>query len=355
MSVAVTRREALANRQGPAPPSPMLDLLVSCSGLWLAAGCLAGSSTLVETFGTPYGAIFWGGLFAAAALVAAYAWRNARLHYTGIDTLPAAYHPALLGIPIAAAGFAADLLLQRIFGGRRSFEPLVNPAHLVIGIGILLVLSGPVRSALQRRAGLSTLRAQLPLLFALAAWLEFIHIGVAFGFDPGAARLYVPPGANGYGTGYFADTAVGLYKSGSGLMIVLLQATLLTGIAVWTIARFALRPGALGILFVLGNCGMAAVATDDTPMLATYVAMSVAAGLAGDFIVARLHPSPANPLTFGLFGACIPGVYFATYFIVTALTGGVWWSFTLALGAVVWSIICGLAISFFAGRPRVAG
>jgi hypothetical protein len=31
------------------------------------------------------------------------------------------------------------------------------------------------------------------------------------------------------------------------------------------------------------------------------------------------------------------------------LTGGVWWSWTLTLGAIVWAMLCGLALTLLAG------
>jgi hypothetical protein len=94
---------------------------------------------------------------------------------------------------------------------------------------------------------------------------------------------------------------------------------------------------------------IAAALTNDTPILATYLAMSVVAGATGDFIIARLQPARSRPVAFGIFGALVPGVYYGTYFLFTALTGGVWWSWTLTLGAIVWSMLCGLALTLLAG------
>jgi hypothetical protein len=50
-----------------------------------------------------------------------------------------------------------------------------------------------------------------------------------------------------------------------------------------------------------------------------------------------------------VLGALVPGAYYGSYFLVTALTGGVWWSWTLTLGAIVWSMLCGLALTLLAG------
>ena len=100
---------------------------------------------------------------------------------------------------------------------------------------------------------------------------------------------------------------------------------------------------------------IAAALGNDTPMLATYLVMSLAAGMTGDLIVARGRPGPARPLAFGLLGALVPGAYYGTYFLFTALSGGVWWSWTLTLGAIVWSMLCGLALTLLAGGRNETG
>jgi hypothetical protein len=350
MEAPSTAQEA---RRGPAPPNATLDLLVGIVGLWLAAGFLWDSwahlHVAIETFFTPYHAIFYSAMVAGAIILAAFAQRNRALGFTGFDVLPAAYQSALWGVPIFFAGGIGDLIWHTFFGIEDRVEAVTSPTHLIIGLGVLLVVAAPIRSALLQRAALSTLRAQLPLLFALATWLEFIHLGTAYAFDPGAARIYAPPDGVAYGPDYFTNATFVLFKTGSGIAIILLQSLVLMGASVWTVARFALRPGALTIVFVLGNGMIAAALTNDTPLLATYLAMSVVAGLVGDLIVAQQHPSPSRPTAFGLFGALVPGAYYGTYFLVTALTGGVWWSWTLTLGAIVWSMLCGLALTLLAG------
>lgn len=340
-------------RRGPAPPDATLDILVGIVGLWLAAGFLWDSwahlHVAIETFFTPYHAIFYSAMVAGTIILAVFARRNFALGFTGLDMLPAAYQSALWGVPIFFAGGVGDLIWHTFFGVEDRVEAVTSPTHLIIGVGVLLVAGAPIRSALSQRAVLTTLRSQLPLLFALATWLEFIHLGTAYAFDPGAAMIYAPPDGVAYGPDYFTNTTFVLFKTGSGIAIVILQSLMLMGVCVWTVTRFKLAPGALTILFVLGNGMIAATLTNDTPILATYLAMSVVAGLTGDLLVARLHPSRARPVAFSLFGALVPGVYYGTYFLVTALTGGVWWSWTLTLGAIVWSMLCGLALTLLAG------
>jgi hypothetical protein len=358
MSAVVSRMEAPAVvqdiRRGPAPPNATLDLLVGICGLWLAAGFLWDSwahlHVSIESFFTPYHAIFYSAMVAGMLILAVFARRNLALGFTGLNALPAAYQSALWGIPLFFAGGVGDLIWHTFFGIEDRVEAVTSPTHLVIGCGVLLVLSAPIRSALQQRATLTTLRSQLPLLFALATWLEFIHLGTAYALDPAAARMYAPPDATLYGPDYFTNTTWVSFKTGSGVAIIILQALILMGPTLWMVARFRLAPGALAIFFVAGNCMIAATLSGDTPLLFTYICMSIAAGIVGDVVIARLHPTATRAVAFGLFGVLTAGAYYATYVLVTALTGGIWWSWTLTLGGIVWSMLCGLSLSFVAGQ-----
>jgi hypothetical protein len=341
-------------RRGPAPPDATLDLLVGICGLWLAAGFLWDSwahlHLAIESFFTPYHAIFYSAMVAGTLILAVFARRNLALGFTGFNALPAAYQIALWGIPLFFVGGIGDLIWHTFFGVEDRVEAVTSPTHLVIGCGVLLVLSGPIQSALQQRSKLTTLRSQLPLLFALATWLEFIHLGTAYAFDPAAAQMYAPPDGSVYGADFFSNTTWISFKTGSGIAIVILQSLILMGPTLWMIARFRLKPGALVVFFVAGNCMIAAALSGDTPLFFTYVGMSAVAGIVGDICIARLHAEPSRPVAFAMCGAFTAGAYYGTYLLVTAMTGGIWWSWTLIAGGVVWSMLCGLAMALIAGQ-----
>jgi hypothetical protein len=339
-----------------APPrSATLDLLIGIVGVWLAAGFLWDSwahlHVAVETFFTPYHAIFYAAMLVGAVVLGVAALRNRARGYTGGNLLPAAYRVPLLGIPLFFLGGAADLIWHTVVGVEDRVDAVTSPTHLTIGLAVLLVLSAPIRSALAEREKLTTLRAQLPLLFALAAWLEFIHLGTAYAFDPAAARMYAPPNDAVSSPDYFIATTLVLYKTGSGVAIVILQTLILMAFTLWLVSRFRLATGALTLFFVLGNGMIAAALTNEGPLLLTYLAMSLVAGITGDLLVARLRPSPVRPGALRLVGVVIPPVYYATYFAVTLATGGTWWDWNLILGALVWSACAGGGLALLAGTP----
>lgn len=332
-----------------APPrNATLDLTISVIGLWLASGFLADSwahlHVPVETFFTPYHGVFYAAMAAGAIVLAAAAMRNRSNGYTGWNVLPAAYQTALVGVPIFFLGGIGDLIWHSIFGVEERVEAVTSPTHLIIGLGVLIVVSGPIRSALEARRELTTLGSQLPLILSLATWIEFIHLGTAYAFEPSAARMYAPPNGILYSPDYFTNSTLVAYKEGSGVAIILLQTLILMTFTLWLITRVRVRPGAITLFFLLGNCIMAAALTNDTPLLLTYVCMSLAGGLTGDLLLARATaPLPAR--TFYLFGFLVPIVYYATYFLVTVATGGTWWNLELIGGSLVWAGIGGLGLS----------
>ncbi len=334
-----------------APPrNATLDLAISVIGLWLASGFLWDSwahlHVPVETFFTPYHAIFYAAMVAGAAVLIVAALRNRAQGYHGWNLLPKAYQAALIGVPIFFVGGIGDLIWHTLFGIEDRVDAVTSPTHLIIGIGVLTVMSGPIRSALEARGELRTLWSQLPLVFSLASWIEFVHLGMAYALDPSAARMYAPANPILYSPDYFTTTTLFLYKAGTGVAVIILQTLILMLFAVWLATRFRLRPGAMTVFFLFGNCIIAAALTNDTPMLLTYVVMSLVAGIVADTIIARSSDAPLGGRALYIFGFVVPVAYYGAYFAVTLATGGIWFSPPLAGGALVWAGVCGLGISF---------
>jgi hypothetical protein len=81
------------------------------------------------------------------------------------------------------------------------------------------------------------------------------------------------------------------------------------------------------------------------------VLASIAAGIAGDIIVAKMRPS-RNPNAFRLLGFIVPATFFGAYFVFALpLFGGTWWDASLVFGSIAVSGLVGLCISqlFLAG------
>jgi len=338
------------------PRSPALDLAIGVVGLWLAAGFLWDSwahlHVGVESFFTPYHGVFYAAMLAGAAAVGTAALRNRARGYAGW-ALPKPYPSALIGIPVFFLGGLGDLVWHTFFGVENRIEAVTSPTHLIIGCGVVLVLAAPIRSALAARETLRGLRVQLPMLCALAACLEFVHLGTSYAFDASVARLDAPPSAIATSPDYFTATAIDLYKTGTGVMIVILQALIVMTFVIWLVSRFRLAPGALTLFLVLGDGMMAAALTNDRPLLPIHLAMALAAGIVGDVLLAR-RGGQLRGHSLQFFGALVPLTYFGTFFGLTVALQGTWWNPSLIGGVLVWSALAGAALATLTcAQPRV--
>jgi hypothetical protein len=323
------------------------DLLVSLITLWIACGFFldawAHGHVPVETFFTPYHGVFYSGMLALLAVLAVYAWRG---------RIPQSYRYPLLGVPIFIAAGVGDLLWHHFLGIEEGVDALLSPTHQGLGLGVFFISAGPILSALRNREQLRTLWDQLPLVLALATWIELIHFGTAYAFDPAAGRTNAPPAIGAFTPDYLTAISLGYYKTAMGVLVVIFQSAVMAGFALFAGSRFALRPGALVLTYLLGNFAAAAAFTNDTPLLATVLAMSAVAGIVGDAIVTRMHPAPERIVAYRLLGVAVPVAYFTTYFILTAAFDRVWWDWNVILGAIGWAGVIGFGLTLLS-QPRV--
>lgn len=330
----------------PVDRNKRFDLLVSVITLWISCGFFldawAHGHVPVESFFTPYHGVFYSGMLALLVVVAAYASRGA---------VPRTYRYPLLGIPIFFIAGAGDLLWHRVLGIEEGIDALLSPTHQGLGLGIFFVSSGPILSALRNREKLLAFTAQLPLVFALATWIELIHFGTAYAFDPAAGRINAPPPIAPFTPDYLTAVALGYYHSGMGVLVVIFQSTVMAGFALFAGSRFALAQGTLPAMYVLGNFAAAAAFTNDTPLLTTVIVMSVVAGIVGNVIVAALRPTPERKGAYRLLGVAVPVSYFAAYFVTTQAFGGIWWDWNVVLGALMWAGVMGFGLTLLS-QPR---
>lgn len=323
-----------------------LDLLVSICALWSACGFLldtwAHGHVPVETFFTPYHGVAYSGIFAGAAVLAIFGMRRA---------IPRSYLVPMLGIPLFMLSGVGDLLWHTLLGIEEGVDAVLSPTHMGLGVGILLISSAPIVSALKNRDQLRTFWDQLPLLFSLAAWLNLLHFGTAYAFDPGAGATNAPPPTSPFTSDYLTALSIGYYKLGTGVLIVIFQSFLMAGFALYAGARFALRPGALTLMYLLGNIPIAAAFTNATPLLPAVIAMSIAGGVFGDFVIGRFRPLANYSFAYHLLGAGVPACYFIAYFIVTGAADRLWWDWNVTLGSIIWAAGIGFGLSLLS-PPR---
>lgn len=346
--------------QHAAPRSLALDYAVGVCGVWISGGFFldawAHGHVPIESFFTPYHAVFYSGMLAVALVIAGFVLRSHARGYDWPNAVPRAYRLALVGIPVFVLGGIGDFFWHRLLGIEEGVDALLSPTHQILGLGIFLLSSGPIRSVLSERGRATTLAQQVPLALGLATWLLLTHFGTAYAFDPAAGRANAPPPIVPFTPNYLTALSIGYYKIATGVLIVIFQSTLISGFALWLASRMHPSPGVLTLLLGIGNIPAAAAFTNDTPLLAVTFAQTVVTGILADVFIMWYDPRPVpgGLRAFRWFAAGVPMTYIGTYLIATASAQGIWWDWNVALGSWIWSGVCGFALSLLIVARRSA-
>lgn len=260
----------------------------------------------------------------------------------------AAYGWSAIGALIFLAGGIADMINHLYYGFEGGFDALLAPTHQLIGVGVLLIIAGPIRSAVTQKPRPATLRDQLPAVIAAAAIMELIHWGTQVFFRVDAARslgIVVPHALT---ADAITLSTMHFFQQGGSLIAVILQSLLMLGLALYLVRNFQLRPGALTALFLLGN-GLIAI-THAISLVETFavVVASIIAGIAGDVFLAG-GPITATRLRYESFAFAVPVAYTTALVLFTIIfMGGIWWDPIFAAGAIFYSGLFALLLSFVA-------
>ena len=318
--------------------NPRLDFLVGAASLWISwaffIDAWSHENLPYENFFTWAHGLIYGGMLALVGVLVVMR-----------KEIPQAYRVPLIGIPIFLLGGVADLGWHTFFGIETGVDIILSPTHETIGLGLMLVSSAPLFSALRYRSEMRTLRDQLPMLFSVASWLVMIHFATAYAMDPAAGIVNAPPDANSFSVNYFTATAITYYKLVGGIVVLLLESFIMASFALFVASRFNLRPGALTLLLVLGNTLPALPFTNDSPLLVTIFAMSLIAGIVGDTLIAWMGDLPHPASRFCVYAAAVPATYVAVYMLAIALTGGSWWDWSVRTSLVIFAGVIGLGLS----------
>ncbi|MBI1742632.1 PD40 domain-containing protein [Candidatus Acetothermia bacterium] len=135
----------------------------------------------LETFFTPWHAVFYSGYFAVAGFLAFSMWRHHNKGHLWTRSLPEGYQLTMLGVPIFFLGGIGDMIWHIVFGIERNLEALFSPTHLILATGIALIVSGPLRAAWHRSpskgwSGLLPMLLSLTFLLSLLTFMtQFAH------------------------------------------------------------------------------------------------------------------------------------------------------------------------------------
>ncbi len=316
-----------------------VDAVTMLLGTWLLIGLVVdgwahNNLQALETFFTPWHALFYSGFVATACWVLVTAARMHHPERSGLAAFPAGYGLAIVGVVVFAVGGAGDLTWHSIFGIEQDVEALFSPTHLLLFAGMALILSTPLRAAWSDPTAPAAPRYRqfLPVLASAA----LVTVLVAFAFMYWAAFIQTI-GAASYDRHPLDGVASVLATN-----LILLAPVLLLA------RRWRLPFGTAATIY--GAVGILIGAVDAYRL----PAMLVAAGLAGlgtDVLLRLLEPSVAPPWRFWATGTVVPVITWSVYFAAVAITAGIGWSAELWTGTITWACLLGLALSLLMLPP----
>jgi hypothetical protein len=326
-----------------------LDWLVTVAALWIMTGLFIDAHQhlflAVESFLNPWHMTMYSGAVFGAIVLGAEIARNYRRTGSFWKAIPAGYVQSVFGVAGLLLGGALDFVWHAVFGFEHQLDLLLSPPHLFLLTGLFFFITGPVRSAL-RRPDARNLVEQLPMLISLGLAFEILQFVTQYGFYPEALMRDHPLAQSAYQRDQFVLSVFLFYRQALEIAIVIWQSLLLAAAVLYLCVRRRLHFGALIVICVAAKLWIGGELSSDLLELLLVVLASIGAGLAGDFIVAKLRPSARNANAFRLLGFVVPAAYFAAYFaLAVPMFGGTWWDASFVFGSIAEAGIVGLCIS----------
>ena len=290
-----------------------------------------------DSFFTPWHGILYSAMLLVAVFLSATFLNNIRRGAAWRRALPAGYGLSLVGTLVFAVGGAGDMIWHILFGVENNLEALLSPTHLILALGWILIVGGPLRAAWQRpdEVGEGWLE-QMPRYLSLAFILSVFTFFTTY--------------ANPFGHALAANSELdrGEAWQALGVAAILVQTALLTGVALFAARRWRLPVGALTVVVTL-NTALMSVLHD----LYVLIPFAAAGGVLADILYQTLRPGLDRLVEFRVWSFATPAALYALYFAALLVTGGIWWSIHLWAGAIVLAGVVGLLLSYLALPPVV--
>ncbi|WP_235854371.1 hypothetical protein [Nonomuraea aridisoli] len=297
------------------------DLVTALLGVWFGIGLMIDAwahtnLAELETFFTPWHAVFYSGFAAVSGWILWQAWRGVRAGRQGLAAVPKGYLAGLLAIPAFAAFGLADMMWHTFLGIETTIDILFSPSHLGLIVTMLLIVTTPLRSAwsapdVGERPSLGRL---LPALIGLAFATTLVSLFLMYG-DAMQYRAERVVEAFSLLDGPGADR---LAASMALTNVVLLAPVL------FLVRRWQLPFGSVTLMYAIAVLMPGAQTEfENLPILVGFVA----GGLVSDLLIRWLRPS--------------------------ATRRGAYWAFAGLSAFATWSLFIGVASATGGGLPAV--
>ncbi len=294
-----------------------------------------------QSFFTLWHAFFYGGFGLTALAMGSAVLLNRLRGFALAAAIPDGYKATITGLLIFGAGGAGDLVWHILFGIEEDLEALFSPTHLLLGVGLALVVTGPLRAAWNRRGGDGRWRtlgpAVLSVCLLISTFTFFQMFSHPIAVIIGGARHYH----------FFND--VGIM---AGIQAMVVTGTLLVGPVLLAMRRWQLPPGSLTVIWGINTVGMLMLDYEHAHTLGMAAAMIGAAALL-DLLYARLKPSVTHVTAFRILAFGAPVLLFGAYYAALEMTEGIGWSVHLWTGSLFLTGVAALLLSYLLIPPAM--
>jgi hypothetical protein len=333
------------------------DLITVVLGAWLMIGLFVdgwahNNLASLETFFTPWHALFYSGFTATAAWTGWLVVRAQEAGHRGRAAVPLGYGLGVVGVVLFALGGVGDLLWHVTFGIEQSIDALFSPTHLLLFVGMALVLTSPFRAAWadDDPAVVPGYRAFLPVLLSLTLTTTLLAFFFMY-WSPYLDNSVSAEPAR-WARGLSGDAAMHLeyYLLANGIATILVTNVFLLAPILLLLRRWRTPFGTATTLFTTVAVLSSALGEFEEPAL---IIGTLATGLAADALIVKLRPSVERAGALRAFATLTPAILWSVYFAIVALTVGLGWEIEMWSGVVVWAALSGLALSLVMVPPPV--
>jgi hypothetical protein len=328
------------------------DLAMTLAALWLSGGIMLDAwyhfHSTVESFFEPAHTLLYAGLLAAYVFTAIELWSMHRRGFRDTKTIPIGYRGTAIGLVVCLAGGFCDMLKHSFWGFEQGFDALLSPTHMLIGAGMLLIITGPIRSTLLRKPQPSGWAGQIALILSAASIMELVHWATQFIFLSEPERFNAPLAPDSIPHSTLTLLTLQYDKEGIGLLAVIVQSIIVASFFLYFARRIRLVFGGFTVMLLVGNVFIAAADSNYGGQFVAVTIASLASGLIADTF--RLDPTGERPRRWAAAAFLVPSVYWAVMLCVLALTmGGIWWSSDVITGSIFFAGLAGLFLNALSG------
>lgn len=336
-------RDPIAPGPGPRRTTGTEDLAFLGFGLWTLVGlCLDGwahrHQPQLETFFTPWHAVFYAGFTGGAACLAWIVGRGRRAAPSLWAAVPLGYRPAVVGLGVFAVGGVGDGIWHTVFGVESTIDALLSPTHLLMLTGMLAGCTAPFRAAWH------TPGPEAP------PWREFLAPVLSLTLATTAVAFFFLY-ANGFNNWPMTDVLTSANQSqveaALGVLAPIVSTVILLAPVVVSLQRWRPPFGAFTLLYSIVGLFMAGL---DAFGNGWQVVPPVAGGLVADLVIARvmgrrgLSAAPGRAAALAC-GAAVPLTMWSLTVALIAWRWEVNWPPELWAGSVVMAMLAGVALA----------